>query len=75
MTKEQLKNLLKQNQVLADINYKEIGKDENGFPTYEIEYVAAPTNYKLVRIFENLEVAVLEDLDYQVVQDEPTNEA
>lgn len=65
MTKEQLKNLLKPNQVLTDINYKEIGKDVNGFPTYEIEYITAPTNYKLVRIFENLQVAVLENLDYE----------
>ncbi len=74
MTKQNLLLLLSSSrQVLVDTEHKQIGTDENNLPVFELKYINPPQNYKLIRVFEHLECAILEDLDYkEVVQDEPT---
>ena len=67
MTKQQIKDSLlktKPELKVCDFNYTQTGTDEIGLPTYKIDYADAPTNYKLVRIIEDLKIAILEDLDY-----------
>jgi hypothetical protein len=67
MTKTQraeIEKNLKPEQVAVDIQHKETGKDTQGFPVYEVVFENPPTNYKLVRLFEGINGAVLEDLDY-----------
>lgn len=67
MTKEErakIEKNLKPNQVAVDIQHHEIGVDEFGFPEYEIIYEKSPKNYKLIRVFEGIKGAILEDLDY-----------
>lgn len=62
MTKQQLKKLLTKNQQLIDIEYKQTGEDTEGFPIYAIDFINPPKSYKLVRLFEPLKCAILEDL-------------
>lgn len=61
--RQELLNLLKQNEVLVDLQNIENGTDERGFPTFKTEYINPPLNYKLVRIIAPYLVAVLEDLN------------
>jgi len=49
---------------VCDYTYVQSGVDDLGLPTYTIEYVSPPENYKLIAIDENLKIAILEDLDY-----------
>ncbi|QKF82057.1 hypothetical protein [Halarcobacter ebronensis] len=60
--REEIEPLLKENQVAVDTQTVEKGKDSEGFPIFEIKFINAPTNYKLVRLIEPYNVAVLEDL-------------
>lgn len=68
MTKTQLKKYIKENQVIADIDYQEVGKGRDGFPIFEIAFKNPPINHKLVKLYENIQVAILEDLDYEAKQ-------
>lgn len=67
MTAEQkieIKNALQLGQVAVDTNTIKVGTDENGLPIFETQYINPPINYKLVRVIEPYNGAVLEDLDY-----------
>jgi len=64
ITKEDLENLKKEDEKVIDIQYVESGTDESGYPVYKIDYINPPTNFKLVKMFEALKVAILQDLDY-----------
>ena len=68
--KEQIEKNLKPNEVAVDTQSKQTGTDEQGYPTFETVFEKAPNNYKLVRLIEPWNGAILEDLDYK----EPTNE-
>lgn len=60
--KEQLQKLLKQNQQIIDFEYKQTGTDDEGFPIFAIDFINPPQSYKLVKLFEPLKFAILEDL-------------
>lgn len=60
--KEQLQKLLKQNQQIIDFEYKQTATDDEGFPIFAIEFLNPPKSYKLVKLFEPLKFAILEDL-------------
>ena len=67
MTKQQIKDSLaktKPELKVCDFIYTQIGTDEIGLPVYRVDYSNTPTNYKLVRVIEDLKIAILEDLDY-----------
>lgn len=64
ITKALLEQGKKAAHVVVEIQHQEIGKDENNFPLFKIVYEKKPTNFKLVRLFEHINCAVLEDLDY-----------
>lgn len=55
---------LKPNQVLVDIEYKEIGVDNDGFPLFEINYINPPLNYGLEKLIEAHKVAILVNLNH-----------
>jgi len=62
MTKIEYQNLCKTNEKATDFTYNQIGTDEQGYPTYKIQYLNPPSNYKLIRLFEADKIAILEDL-------------
>lgn len=65
MTKEQqeeIEKALKIGQIVVNTRSIKIGADEIGLPTFEIQYLGAPKNYKLVRIIEPYNCAILEVL-------------
>jgi len=67
MTKQQIITSLavsKPNLKVCDFTYTQNGTDELGLPTYQIDYVTPPVNYKLIRTIDSLKVAILEDLNY-----------
>jgi len=49
---------------VCDYTYVRSGISDLGLPTYTMEFVSPPKNYRLVEIDENLRIAILEDLDY-----------
>jgi len=53
------------NQVLVDIEKREIDKDLDNNPLFEIIFLNPPKNYKLVEILEEQSKAILENLDYK----------
>jgi hypothetical protein len=65
MTKTEYQSICKTNQKAVDFTYNQIETDADGFPSYEIQYLNAPTNYKLVRLFDADKIAILEDLSPQ----------
>lgn len=50
--------------VAVDTQAKTTGTDELGLPVFATIYENAPQNYKLVRIIEPYNGAILHDLDY-----------
>ncbi len=76
MTKEQrtvIEKATLRNQIAVDIQHKVTGTDKDGFLTFEIVYENAPKNFKLVKVIEAYNGAILEDLDY-VEPTEPQSE-
>ncbi len=64
MTRTQLEQIKKPNQIVSDFQYIEDGKDDSGFPTYKTIFIEPPKNFKLVYTDKDSKLAVLEDLDY-----------
>lgn len=56
--------------VAVDTQSKVTGTDELGLPVFQTVFENEPQNYKLVRLIEPYNGAILEDLDYK----EPTDE-
>ena len=64
ITQQDIIDNKEKNQRVVDITHIENGTDENGYPSYKVEYVNPPKNYKLVKMITPLKVAILEDFDY-----------
>lgn len=62
MKKEDLEQLLKEKEVLVDFERVQNGTDAEGYPTYEIKYLGAPKNFRLIKFIDGLSCVVLEDL-------------
>lgn len=83
MTQEQRKEIeisLKENYVAVSTRFKKVGIKETGTPLFKTLFVdddfqKVPNNYKQIEIISEYNCAILEDLDYKAVQDEPTNNA
>ncbi len=50
--------------VVCDFLYTHTSTDDLGLPIYKADFITPPTNYKFIRMIEDLKIAVLEDLDY-----------
>ena len=62
--KTEIEKVLKGGQVAIDTRSVKTGTDENGLPIFETQYIEPPLNYKLIKLIEPYNGAVLEDLDY-----------
>lgn len=62
MTKQNLEQLLKKNEVITDFKRVQQGTDQDGYPTYEVVYINPPKNFRLVKFLDGLDCAILEDL-------------
>jgi len=62
MIKEDLKKLLKEKEFIVDFERAQNGTDDDGYPTYKIEYINPPKNFKLVKFIDGLNCVILEDL-------------
>jgi len=62
--REEIEKALKPNQVAIDTRSINTGTDKDGFPVFETQYIEPPQNFKLIRLIEPYNCAVLEDLDY-----------
>jgi hypothetical protein len=62
--KTEIEKALKSNQVAVDTRSIKTGTDENGLPVFKTQYIEPPLNYKLIRLIEPYNGAVLQDLDY-----------
>ncbi len=65
MTQEQrdiLEKNLKAGEVAINIEHKQIGVDNDGYPIFEIIFINAPAQYKLIKLIEVYNGAILQDL-------------
>lgn len=65
--REEIEKLLKPNQVIVDTQTIEIAKDKDNNPVFETVFIKPPNSYKFIEHYEELNIAVLEDLDYKEV--------
>ncbi len=67
VTKTSLEENKKTNHVICDTQHREIGTDKNDYPVLELIIEKPPLNYKFIKAYEHINVAVVEDLDYEAI--------